>query len=265
MSRHSFDPEIAATVGINAAVIYQNILWWCERNAIKDRNIHDGRAWTYNSIKQFEAFFPYLSAKQIRTALDTLEGAEYLVTGCYNTDARDRTKWYSPFALEVKLHLPHRADTFAPQGEPLPVSKPDINITPNPKGGSDLFSANDETEEPDETDVLEQSIEKGFAEFWNEIWPSHSRKASKAKCNEVYRKTCLGKIRGVDQVSPADLNGATRAYIAQERQNHDLKYLKGPLPWLRLPGWEPFIGQGNSQPFDPERQRYRDLAAQYGG
>ena len=44
MSRHSFDPDIAAKVGLNAAVIYQNILWWCEKNAANDHNLHGGIA-----------------------------------------------------------------------------------------------------------------------------------------------------------------------------------------------------------------------------
>jgi hypothetical protein len=30
---HSFDPEIAKKVGVNAAVIYQNIVWWTQKNA----------------------------------------------------------------------------------------------------------------------------------------------------------------------------------------------------------------------------------------
>ena len=33
MSMHSFDPEIAKKVGVNAAVIYQNIIFWTEKNA----------------------------------------------------------------------------------------------------------------------------------------------------------------------------------------------------------------------------------------
>ena len=66
MSRHSFDPEVAQVVGVNAAVIYQNIVWWAEKNAANERHIHDGRVWTYNSVGAFETLFPYLSAKQIR-------------------------------------------------------------------------------------------------------------------------------------------------------------------------------------------------------
>ena len=46
MSRHSFDPDIAARVGLNAAVIFQNITFWIEKNQANRRNFRDGRYWT---------------------------------------------------------------------------------------------------------------------------------------------------------------------------------------------------------------------------
>jgi hypothetical protein len=58
-SMHSFDPEIAKKVGVNAAVIYQNIVWWTQKNAANNKHHHDGRHWTYNSIKAFDVLFPY--------------------------------------------------------------------------------------------------------------------------------------------------------------------------------------------------------------
>ena len=73
MSAHSFDPDIAARVGCNAAVIYQNLFYWAEKNAANDKHFYDGRWWTYNSISAFADLFPYLTGKQIRTALDKLE------------------------------------------------------------------------------------------------------------------------------------------------------------------------------------------------
>ena len=59
MSRHSFDPDIAACVGLNAAVIFQNITFWIEKNQANRRNFRDGWYWTYNSISAFGELFPY--------------------------------------------------------------------------------------------------------------------------------------------------------------------------------------------------------------
>ena len=135
---HSFEPNIAQRVGISAAVIYQNISWWCQKNAANERNIIDGLAWSYNSVRAFTTLFPYLTAKQVRTALMVLEGEGLIMVAIHNADPRDRTKWYATCvqnsvpdpangsAPQGKAVCPPGQSTFAPQGEPLPVSKPDI-------------------------------------------------------------------------------------------------------------------------------------------
>jgi len=125
MSRHSFDPEIAKRVGLNAAVIYQNILWWAEKNAANGRHHYDGLWWTYNSVSAFSELFPYLTGKQIRTALDKLVQEGLLVTERFNKSAYDQTKWYAPTCLKDQADLPKQANETAQKGEPIPDSKPD--------------------------------------------------------------------------------------------------------------------------------------------
>lgn len=235
MSRHSFEPAVAELVGVNAAVIYQNIVFWCEKNAANGRNIHDGHAWTYNSKRAFTKLFPYLSERQIRTSLDKLEETELLLVGCYNSDPRDRTKWYAVHDKTVTLHLSEKSNGADLKVQPLPDGKPDINKPPNPQGGGDLFA---ESPKAEKQDSLEQLIEAGFIEFWETVWPSHSRKTAKADCRKVYTEACTGKHRKADQIMPATLNAATRRYIASVE---DRQFLKGPLPWLRAPGWEAFM------------------------
>ena len=120
---HSFDPQIAARVGVNAAVLYQNIVWWCAKNAANRHNEHDGRFWTYNSVKAWAELFPYLSAKQIRSSLDRLEEDGLILSGCFNASAYDRTKWYCP---AMQPDLPARANEVDLLGEPIPDINPDI-------------------------------------------------------------------------------------------------------------------------------------------
>ena len=245
MSRHSFDPDIAKQVGVNAAVIFSNICWWCERNAVKGRNIHDGNAWTFNSIKVMEDLFGYLTQRQIRHAVQKLEDAGLIEAGNFNRDNRDRTKWYSlkidteAFYNFVSPHLTKLSTpTFDKIVKPLPDVKEDSKHTPIvPKGTTDLFSADNETSQDHET---ADSIQEGFKEFWNEIWPSHKRKVGKSDCALVYRQACEGKHKKADQIAPADLNRCARAYITSVK---DMEFLKGPLAWLRQPGWEPFLDQ----------------------
>ena len=124
MSMHSFDPAIAVKVGVVPAVIYQNIMFWHARAVANGKHQHDGRTWVYNSVKAWGALFPYLTPKQIRGALEKLEEAGLVATGCYNQTPYDRTKWYCPLG---QLDLPSGANEIAATGQPIPVSNPDIN------------------------------------------------------------------------------------------------------------------------------------------
>jgi hypothetical protein len=131
MSRHSFDPEVAAKVGLNAAVIFQNIVWWAEKNAANNKHFHDGLWWTYNSVSAFADLFPYLTGKQIRTALTKLEDDGFLVSGSFNKSAYDRTKWYAPTCPIGKSDLPKRSNENDQEGEPIPDINTDDKLNKN--------------------------------------------------------------------------------------------------------------------------------------
>ena len=51
---NSFDTDVAMDVGINAAVLYKNIQYWCEKNRANGMHEHDGLFWTYNSVKAYK-------------------------------------------------------------------------------------------------------------------------------------------------------------------------------------------------------------------
>lgn len=95
MTEHHFNVEVAKVVGVTAAAVLHNFVFWCEKNAADERNHRDGRVWAYASIKSLTRLFPYLSDKQIRTAIDKLVGAGLLVKGDFNLDKFDRTVWYA--------------------------------------------------------------------------------------------------------------------------------------------------------------------------
>lgn len=92
---HSFDVEVATKYGVNAAILLQNIQFWCAKNRANGVNFHDGLYWTYNSRKALAELFPYMSAKQIKSALDKLVEDGLVVVSNFNDDSRDRTLWYA--------------------------------------------------------------------------------------------------------------------------------------------------------------------------
>lgn len=136
---NTFDTEVAVDVGINAAVIYQNIQYWCEKNRANGQNEEDGLYWTYNSIKAFCEQFPYLTEKQIRVALGILEEKGYIRSGNFNRAGYDRTKWYADLRAGKgrcicpggQMDLPCGANGIALEGKPIPNINTDINTDNN--------------------------------------------------------------------------------------------------------------------------------------
>jgi hypothetical protein len=93
--KHIFDVEIAKEIGINAAIILENIAYWVAKNEANNVNCFDGHYWTYNSRKAYQKLFPYLSEKQINTAFKILLEGKYIIKGNFSTDQTNRTLWYA--------------------------------------------------------------------------------------------------------------------------------------------------------------------------
>ncbi|HEL9651785.1 TPA: conjugal transfer protein, partial [Streptococcus suis] len=90
------NPVLAREIGLNEAIVLQQINFWLEINKQNGKNYHDGKYWTYNSIRAWhESDFSYLSYETVKRTFSKLEKAGYLFTGNYNKDPRDKTKWYS--------------------------------------------------------------------------------------------------------------------------------------------------------------------------
>ena len=142
---NSFDTEVAMDVGINAAILYKNIQYWCEHNRTNGHHYHDGYYWTFNSMKAYAEQFPYLSEAQVRQALKILESKGYIKSGNYSKQSYDRTKWYADIrnlSMQSKesedsicypsqMDLTQMANGFDTESEPIP----DINTYSSTDGG----------------------------------------------------------------------------------------------------------------------------------
>ncbi len=92
---HAFDDEVAVIVGVKGAILLNHLAWWVRKNEASGINFHDGYYWTYNTSDAYSKIFPFFSADVIRKELKNLEKAGYILSGCYNKLAMDRTKWYT--------------------------------------------------------------------------------------------------------------------------------------------------------------------------
>lgn len=142
LTRISGFGHVALQYGLEESIFLESIMYWWRSNRANERNFHDGRYWTYNTIKALSELFPWWSTKQVRRIADSCRDQGALLVGNYNEDGRDRTIWYSPSdaLLELygepsvegreeesncpngQLHLPERANSFAQAGKALPCS-----------------------------------------------------------------------------------------------------------------------------------------------
>lgn len=84
-------PELAERIGLNEAIILQQIYYWME----KKRHIIEGKSWVYNTYEDWQKQFPFWSVTTIRRTLKGLEKQGLLLTGNFSVMAFDRTKWYT--------------------------------------------------------------------------------------------------------------------------------------------------------------------------
>jgi len=87
-------PQLARLIGLNEAIILQQVHYWVSQNEKAKRNFHDDHYWTFNSYPQWQKQFPFWSLATIRRTMASLERSGHLITGTYNRMAGDRSKWY---------------------------------------------------------------------------------------------------------------------------------------------------------------------------
>ena len=87
--------ELAQVVGLNEAIVLQEVYYWCKVNKRERRPTHDGYYWVYNSYREWHAnHFPWWHYDTVRGIFSKLEKDGLLVSGNFNKSKMDRTKWY---------------------------------------------------------------------------------------------------------------------------------------------------------------------------
>lgn len=130
--QHFFDIDFATEFGLNEAIIANNLWYWIKKNEANEKHFHEGKYWTYNSVKALKKIFPYLSERQINKALLNLVDKGIIVRGNFNFSTYDRTLWYafSPLGNTImqkcKMDYAKMSNAFYKSAEPIPN-----NITTN--------------------------------------------------------------------------------------------------------------------------------------
>jgi hypothetical protein len=110
-------PSLACLVGLDGAVILQQIHYWLQASDHE----HDGFIWIYNSYTQWGDQFRWLKPEAIRKQIRLLETGGFLVSGRFAIKKTDRTKWYRIDYSKLEEALAAHAEKFPHDTENLPV------------------------------------------------------------------------------------------------------------------------------------------------
>lgn len=119
---HSFDVDVAAKYGIAVAILLKHFDFWCEKNKENNKHYHDGRYWTYHSVKSLMELFPYFTRYQIRQALEDMVKEDLIIEGNYS-NKMNRSKWYALsengkcIIRNQQMHCTDSANAFVENGQ----------------------------------------------------------------------------------------------------------------------------------------------------
>lgn len=89
------------TKDANLCIFIANLATWLRTNAgklhkpLEQRNFHDDRYWSYNSIEGFVKYFGFWSTRQIRVIIQHGIDEGLIITSNFNKKRFDNTLWYT--------------------------------------------------------------------------------------------------------------------------------------------------------------------------
>ncbi|MFN7364607.1 MAG: hypothetical protein ACK5TR_01515, partial [Alphaproteobacteria bacterium] len=85
-------PTLARLVGVNEAIILQQVHYWLSPKFHRPEKVFQGHHWTHNTYKQWQLQMPFLSLTTIRRAIGNLEEMAVLIS--FVSCGFRKTKYY---------------------------------------------------------------------------------------------------------------------------------------------------------------------------
>ena len=174
---YSFDINHAKQYGVDEAIIIYNFQFWLQKNKANGNNLHDGRHWTYNSVRAYSELFPFWTQAKIKRILKSLVDQGVLVKGCYNKVKYDRTNWYAFQDESIFLPLAE-SDQWKSENQPIKETEP-----ANQKDGTSQHI-------PDINQIVNSDSKPVTLadDSFNTFWLLYDKKTNNKKCLAKWQK-----------------------------------------------------------------------------
>lgn len=143
------DKYLATILGLNEALVLQQVHYWIEINKKDKRNCHEGRYWTYNTISQWQEEFPFWSTETVKRIFKRLREANLIITDNFNVYQMDRTLWYTINYEELEKLIEEYSHTFNDSVEVVE------ECTRVPEGQNDTKVGSDSTNHDAQNEPME--------------------------------------------------------------------------------------------------------------
>ena len=140
--------ELACLIGLNEAIVLQQLHYWLEKNKQTATNFNDGRFWTYGTIQEYrDRDFRFWSFNTVKRTLSRLVEQGFLIKGNYNKMKLDQTTWYSIDYVALERWIVENS----------PMEQPNVSQSSSPIETSAIAQ-----NEPLEQTILSQSTSPHF-------------------------------------------------------------------------------------------------------
>ncbi|GAA0319111.1 hypothetical protein GCM10008967_07040 [Bacillus carboniphilus] len=115
-------PSLASKVGLNEAIVLQQIHYWLQ----KSTHEYEGKPWVYNTYDAWTENFPFWSRSTVVRIIKKLEKLGLLISRNFNQRSADNTKWYT-----INFELLELEEEETEMSSPIPPTQHEQTPTQN--------------------------------------------------------------------------------------------------------------------------------------
>lgn len=129
--------ELATKVGLNEAIVLNQLYYWENKNKENNRqkNYKDGKFWVYQSLKKWhENNFPFWSYETVRNIFRKLEEKQLILSETFYKKANDQTKSYTVNIDNLKKYFDFEFGKKNEENKANPLGEYNMQNLPNRMG-----------------------------------------------------------------------------------------------------------------------------------
>ena len=225
-------PSLAVTVGLNEAIVLQQIHYWISNEL--NKNIKNGRVWTYNTYDDWKKQFPFWNKRAIQVLLLSLQSKKLVIAGCFNDSCWDKTKWYTiDYEVLESLNVGNEKYCEIDSAKSEPCDSANFEPSQGAKSEPSLTEITTKIS----TDIKKINKKNFDAEF-EEFWEAYAKKVGRHGCVDIYNKILKGAGVELHKTIIQAITGQNKEREVSEELGEWTPLKKQPKSWLNGRHWE---------------------------